>query len=222
MPVKLPFWGTLLTLIGLSILIALGSWQLHRLQWKENLLAQLDKAYEAPAASITPDQLTPDLNLTRGALNGRFTPDQITISARTHDGAPGYHLIAPLKLSDGSYILVNRGWIPLNYEIKAPPKGALTVAGLLRTPEKPNIFVPKNTPEKDQWYRIDIEQIAQHFGLESAAPLILYAETSKAEYPIAVGTKPSPNNNHLQYAFFWFAMAAAMALVYILKFIVKK
>ncbi len=219
---KLPFWGTLLTLLGLTILISLGSWQLHRLEWKENLLAKLDKAYEAPAAMITPDQLSADLNLTRGALKGRYSPQEITISARTHDGAPGYHIITPLKLSNGAYILVNRGWIPLDYKSASPPKGTLTVSGLLRTPEKPNIFVPENSPEKDQWYRIDIGHIAQHLNLEGAAPLILYAETSAAQYPIAVGTKPSPNNNHLQYAFFWFAMAAAMALIYALKFIVKK
>ena len=222
---KLPFWATTLTLLGVLILCSLGTWQLYRLEWKTELLQTIESEYAKDASSIliAPEKLNETLNMTRGSIKGRFLHDKaIAISPRTHEGEPGYHILTPLKTVSGTHILINRGWVPLDKkETYSRSNGTQTITGLFRTPGRPNIFVPKNTPEKDQWHRIDLAQISSEKGLEPLAPVILYAENEDESLPMATAIKPKPNNNHLQYALFWYAMACALIGVYWLRFIKK-
>jgi surfeit locus 1 family protein len=223
MPVvtKLPFWATTLTAGGMIVLCGLGSWQLQRLQWKNDLLATLDQQYETTPPQIS--ALSEELDLTRGMITGQFLQNKnIELKPRTHEGVTGVHVFTPFKTQSGETLLVNRGWAEQNHgEIKAP-QGRQSLSGLFRAPSKPNIFVPQNTPDKGQWYRIDLAQMEIALKVSPLAPVILYTENNTGENLIPVGTKPELNNNHLQYAWFWFAMAAALLSVYILRFIVKK
>lgn len=220
---KLPIWATILTLCAITILCALGTWQLQRLEWKTTLLKTIEAEYAKDAENIiiTQNQLDKSLNMTRGSITGTFHHEkQITISPRTYNGKPGYHILTPLKIKPKHFILVNRGWIPLgmkNHKTKNRKK--IKVTGLFRTPESPNIFVPKNNPKKGAWHRIDVQQIKYELKLDNIAPVILYAESNKEGFPIAAATKPNPNNNHMQYALFWFAMAASLLVIYTLRFI---
>ncbi|MDB5442059.1 MAG: surF1 family protein, partial [Phenylobacterium sp.] len=49
-----PFGLTLVTAIGLAILIALGLWQMQRLTWKEGLLAHVAALQTAKAVDVGP------------------------------------------------------------------------------------------------------------------------------------------------------------------------
>ncbi len=219
---KCPFWATTFTAGGMIVLCGLGSWQLQRLQWKNDLLAALDQQYETAAPQIS--QLSAELDLTRGMITGQFLQNKtIELKPRTHEGVTGVHIFTPFKTQSGETLLVNRGWAPQNHgEIKTPTTPRQILTGLFRAPAKPNIFVPQNTPDKGQWYRLDLAQIETALEVPPLAPVILYTENTTGDSLIPVGTKPDLNNNHLQYAFFWFAMAAALLSVYILRFIVKK
>ena len=42
---RLPFWGTILTICGICVLCALGTWQYQRLQWKNEILKTIDAEY---------------------------------------------------------------------------------------------------------------------------------------------------------------------------------
>jgi cytochrome oxidase assembly protein ShyY1 len=35
------------------------------------------------------------------------------VSNRTYEGAPGYWVLTPLVTSDGTGVVVNRGWVPM-------------------------------------------------------------------------------------------------------------
>lgn len=218
---KLPFWATLLTLCGLIILFGLGTWQLQRLEWKHTLLEALDESYQQAAPQVT--AIDPSLDLKRGTITGRFLRDKnIKLSPRTHDGAPGYHVFTPFVTTNKTTLLVNRGWIGLDDDEIKTPRTRQTLTGLFRAPIKANMFVPQNVPETNAWHRLDLPQIQTALDLKALAPIILYTEDKTAENLLPVGKKPELNNNHLQYAFFWFAMAAALLSVYVLRFIIKK
>ncbi len=229
---KPPFWATVLTIIGVLILCGLGTWQIKRLSWKQNLLAQIEQehARDVSRIIIEPSDITADMNMQRGVIYGTFDHDhEIAIAPRTHEGTPGYHILTPLLLQDDSIMIVNRGWVPLDKRaIDTRPEsrvsGKTKVTGIFRTPQKPNIFVPQNAPNQGQWYRIDINDIQNHIGKDEIKPVILYAEATDNQnlLPLSSATKPQLNNNHLQYAFFWFSLAVTLIIIYILRFVRTK
>jgi surfeit locus 1 family protein len=227
MPVRrIPVWASLFTVTGVAILCGLGTWQLQRADWKRDLIAQLDKTYAAdpvPAtiASITADAATTQDSLfySRATITGRYNATSFAIGPRTQDGRNGYHIITPLQLDDGGTVLVNRGWA-MDTAVPAP-SSRVTVTGLLRRPEKPNMFVPPNNASTHQWYSIDIPAMATAAQITTAAPLILYAASENpADRTIAYHTaRPALPDNHRNYAFFWFSMAGIMIVIYALRFL---
>ncbi len=229
---KLPFWGTVLTIVGVAVLCTLGTWQLQRLQWKAGILEAIEAEYAVNAsdALLLPRVLSEDIDFKRGHIVGTYMHDkEVLLQPRMHDGDVGYHVLTPLRLSGAQdiVILVNRGWVPFDWnDLKGDevrkPEGVLKVMGMLRSVPRVSSFVPENIPETSMWYRIDLEQIAMARGFKGFTPNMLYAETENdggQAYPIAAATRISPRNNHAQYAFFWFAMAVAMVGIYLLRFI---
>ena len=232
---KLPFWGTVLSIVGVAVLCTLGTWQVQRLQWKAGILDAIEAEYAVDASEnlLSQAMLSKDIDFKRGYIVGTYMHDKtVLLHPRMHKKEVGYHVLTPLRISgdQGSVILVNRGWVPLDWDALSDDEvrksdGVLKITGMLRSAPRVNSFVPENIPDQDIWYRIDLEQIAQAQGLQPFVSNMLYAETEGGggkAYPVAAATRISPNNNHAQYAFFWFAMAVAMVGVYILRFIVPQ
>ncbi len=214
----------------------LGTWQVKRLAWKTDILNEINEARET-------DPATRELNLhylqnsaliekqfIRGHIRGQYRHSlEIMIGPRTHKGIKGYHVITPFSLIDGGTILVNRGWVPeekkdQNERSNSLTPGIISVYGMARLPEKPNMFVPDNNPDSGNWYSINIKQIAQHTQLKDVAPYIFYAEKSGASrrYPIPQDSTWEPPNNHLYYAIFWYSMGLVLFIMYLLRFYGKK
>lgn len=237
---RLPFWGSILTLCGVIILVALGAWQVWRLEWKRSVLDAVEAEYAVDARSVPLSQgsLGADDLFRRGYVEGIFLHDlEVHIQPRVHEGTVGYHVVTPLRLlgEHDDVLLINRGWVPVDAEF---PKGAqvdrkegrVKVLGMLRHAPVDSSFVPENTPEDDLWFRLVPAEIGAARNIMGLWPVVLYAEEERLtggidaarDYPVSTATRVSPNNNHAQYAFFWFAMAAAMVVVYAFRFIVPQ
>jgi len=232
---RLPFWGTILTIIGVCVLCALGFWQLERLAWKTALLDQIaaERAIDAETVSLTPASFDHENILKRGFLAGRYLHDKaIMVAPRTLDGASGFHLITPFvtdAVHGGETVLVNRGWLPVSYERPDDyslyePAGVGIVIGSLRVVPKPNMFTPDNVPEKNVWYQISTSDIEVASGLDLLNGILLYVEEERFDdkfgaYPVAVARESRLSNNHAQYVLFWFSVAIAMIGVYCLRFV---
>lgn len=224
-----PLWPTILSALGIFILCSLGTWQLHRLEWKTKLLSDI-AAQKSTFRQFNITDLAPENVYQSGEIEGRFLYDkELRIIPRTAGGKVGAHLITPLLLNNGQTLLVNRGWIPADYQDPPQPQAispSFHVAGMIRTPEKPNMFIPANAPETDQWYSFDIAAMAKAKALDNILPVLFYEIdlTNGAHsivYPDANALTLNIPNNHLQYALFWFAMAGVLLLIYILRFVKK-
>jgi surfeit locus 1 family protein len=200
---------------------ALGTWQVQRLNWKSDLIARFeDRLIRDPLPlppQIDPDAIA-DFDYRRIVAKGRFRHDQeMLIGPRIHEGEDGYLVVTPLERPGGSTILINRGWIPkrLKEHSQRPeglPTGEVTVEGLLREPWKPNMFTPKNQPEKDQFYFPDVAQMASLTGaspvwVEETMDMNLLESYRREEKGIPIGRPAEVNlrNNHAQYIFTWYA-----------------
>src|SRR5436305_12648131 len=106
---------TLGALAGFAALIALGTWQVERLHWKEGLIAGRAAAVSAPPAEL-PRTLAAarPLDFHRVEAKGEFLHDrEIPVHAiERQRGAAGYLVLTPLRLADGGLVLVERGWVP--------------------------------------------------------------------------------------------------------------
>ena len=114
-----PFlWLTIVSLPALLVLVGLGSWQLQRLQWKNDLIASFESRAAAPPIAVPATDASlgdvglDDVEFRRLALVGTFQHDkEVFLTGRTYEGNAGFHIVTPFQLDDGRIILINRGWV---------------------------------------------------------------------------------------------------------------
>ncbi|MEA2934194.1 MAG: hypothetical protein QOD74_840 [Variibacter sp.] len=220
----------LLTIVGLAILIGLGTWQLERRAWKHELIARLADRLAQTPRPLPPLQdwtkLTPaEDEFRRVTLRATFAPAQEAFvytsgsALRPDVSGAGYWILAPARLTGGDTVLVNRGFVP---EAKrdpesrtASPSTPVEITGVLRWPEERNLFTPADQPDKNLWFTRDPLAIAGTKGWGNVAPFYIEQETANAGgWPKAGPVAPRLSNNHLQYAITWFALAAGLAAVF--------
>ncbi|KAJ5040320.1 uncharacterized protein L3040_005977 [Drepanopeziza brunnea f. sp. 'multigermtubi'] len=216
---------------------ALGTWQVQRLDWKSKLIAKFEDRLVRPPLPLPPHvdpSAIHEFDYRRIYATGIFRHDQeMLIGPRMHDGTEGYLVITPLERDgEGTTVLVNRGWISkkMKQQEKRPDglkKGVVTVEGLLRLPWKKNLFTPNNNVEKGEFYFPDVEQMANLTGSqavwieETMEPDLLKAWDREARgVPIGRAAEVNLRNNHVQYIFTWYALAAATSVM--LWMVVKK
>jgi len=222
-----PFlWLTVVTLPALLVLVGLGTWQLGRLQWKNNLIDSFEARVAAPPVAVPASgaAINP-IEFRQLDLTGRFLHDkEIFLTGRTYEGNAGFHVVTPFELADGRLILINRGWVSEGY--KDPAKrafsrvdGPTTVAGILRKPGQKGYFVPENEPAKGFWFTLVPAEINAHLGLGTVAIDSFYADAIRTSavvtLPIAAKTELNLRNAHLSYALTWYGIALALIGVYV-------
>ena len=216
--------------VAMAILLALGTWQVERLAWKEAMIARIEARIHAspeplPATARWPDLKVEDYEYRHVRVSGRFDQARETLIFRgvgkVGDGAaqPGYWVMVPLLLPDGASLLVNRGFVPLDKKdpaSRAPvPPGEVTLTGLMRVPEDRSAFTPADDPAKGQWYTRDPVAIAAAIGLPRPAPFSLDEDAhavARGE-PGGGATVLDIPNNHLSYAATWYGLAATLAVM---------
>lgn len=212
---------------ALAVLISLGTWQVQRLQWKEALLATIDQRIHSapePLAAIE-DRFarTGDVDYWPVTVSGEFLHAGERHFFATNEGQSGYYVYTPLKLEDGRFVLVNRGFVPFDDKDPATRpegqvSGEVTLTGLARNPlaEKPSSMVPDNEPAKNIFYWKDRDVMAATAGLPSGTQLVPFfidADDTPNPGGLPVGgvTIVDLPNSHLQYAVTWYGLAAALA-----------
>jgi surfeit locus 1 family protein len=215
------------SLVACALFLALGVWQLHRLAWKEGLIAAADaRAHSAPVALPAPrtwSALDPaDYEYRRVEASGVFDlSDQELVftsieEAHGRYNGVGFYVMTPLKLASGETVIVNRGFVPEAMKAAATkgPQGETRIVGLMRATERRNPFTPADDPAHGIFYTRDVEGLAAALKLGPHAPFTLDAEAGPDPLPQAGETRLTFVNNHLGYAFTWFGMAAALAGVF--------
>ncbi|RAK56767.1 SURF1 family protein [Phenylobacterium deserti] len=227
-PVRFPVGMTIATVIALGILIFLGSWQLQRMKWKQELLAHVEALKSAPAQPVGPvlDALGEgrDVAFTRvrAVCPGLATAPFVQLYG-IQSGQAGSRLISACQVESAPYrhILVDRGFVPDTVSARPPVdpsnQAPVEVVGVLRAPDAASFVTPANHPEQNRWFSRDAVAMGEALGASQAAPVFLMAETRTNPEWAALVPAPLPAeipNRHLEYALTWFGLAAALAGVY--------
>ena len=193
-------------------LLSLGFWQIYRLNWKLELIEQIENSLKNDPVELTNIEKK---NYLRVKTSGDIDFDkQIYLYNLNDAGKPGFEVINPIKIGDENY-LVNRGWIP--FEKKDLPEINLLdqnqIVGTLMLQTKPSTFKPENDIEKNYWFTLDREDILKFTGRNFSEYVIYLNGDYKIPKPRVITAKIS--NNHKKYAITWFSMAISILLIYL-------
>lgn len=198
--------------VGIAILLALGTWQLRRLAWKEGVLAGIAVRMEAEAGPVPATPTEAEHEYRRVRLEGELLPGEIHVYTSAPPRGVGYRIIAPLALDDGRRILIDRGFVPIEQKDARRTIGPTTIEGVLLWPDETDSFTSAPDRAKNIWFARDAGPMAAALG---TAPVLVVAamggDAADAPTPLPVGVNIP--NDHLGYAVTWFSLAAVWAVM---------
>jgi len=213
-------------LVAIALTLGLGAWQWGRGQQRSAVHEATEaRARLAPlAASRLPARLEADDPLLHRPvlLRGEWLPLRtVFLDNRQMNGVPGFYVLTPLRLQGrDEVILVQRGWIPRNFERRETlppvptPAGVVEVRGRLAPPPaKLYAFDKEETGPIRQ--NLDLTR----FRAETGLPLLPYSvQQSGAASEGLLRQWPQAGSGaekNFGYAFQWWAIAALIAILYV-------
>lgn len=227
-------------LAGIAVTLSLGRWQLSRAGQKEAMLAAIQAeslkppvgnmallqaaAGSADAASGPQVRQNPLLHRT-ARLRGEWVAARtVYLDNRQMNGHPGFYVLTPLRLENSRRtIVVQRGWMPRNFESRSTvaavpsPGGAVEVEGRIALP--PSKLLDFGGPEAGRIRQnLDMAAYALETGLQ-LLPLSLVQTVPAADTPGdgLLRDWPAPDfgaAKNYGYAVQWFLLAALIAVLY--------
>ena len=194
------------------VLISLGSWQLYRLNWKLNLISEINNSLKNDPVELSKSNKK---NYLRIRTSGKVDFDkQIYLYNLNDSGKPGFEVINPILIGNENY-LINRGWIPFDKKDKAEINVLDTnsIIGTLKTQSKANSFKPNNDINENYWFTLNRDDIFSYTGKKFSKYIIYINGDYKTPEPKVITTNIS--NNHKKYAITWFSMAISILLIYL-------
>lgn len=222
----LPNWLLLPGLVlSIVVLVGLGWWQ-----WSRHLDAQAveeryDERLALPAQRIesASDASGVDLDFRRVTLVGTWDAEHaMTIVSRVRASRLGEEMVEPLVLADGTAVLVNRGWYPL--EERDATRAALLADSTASLDGLARLEVGRGRLNSNgDWSGFDVDAMASTLPYEVASwGVIAGSENSNATgangpYPLTGWERFANTIPHVQYALTWWGLAAAFVAMVVVR-----
>jgi len=209
---KHKFLFSVFIIFFIFVFIALGTWQIIRLNWKNNLILEIENSLKNPPVKLSQSN---QQNYLKIKTSGRVDFEkQIYLYNLNDSGTPGFEVLNPI-LIDGENYLLNRGWIP--FEKKDTPEINIldqnNIEGTLKTLGRKNIFKPDNDIKENYWFSLNREDISKFTGKEFSK-YIIYLD-GNYQFPRPKKITANISNNHKKYAMTWFSLAISILLLYL-------
>ena len=191
-------------IIFIFIVLSLGTWQVFRLDLKNNLISNLENNLKKNFVSFNIDI---DQEYTKVLLKKKDLKSKIFLY-HLNKGEIGFKVIVPYEVNSSLIVLVDKGWVrkdKINL-IKNTLLNDDVIEGYTKKITKNNLFTPNNNIKEDFLYSIDVDSLKKSLN-KNIYPLLII-QTSKInkdiipnEYEVRIP------NNHLQYAITWYGLA---------------
>ena len=184
--------------------LLLGTWQVFRLNLKNNLISTLENNLKKNSIIFNEDI---DKEYTKVLLKKKDLKSKIFLY-HLNKGEIGFKVIVPYQVNSSLVVLVDKGWIrkdKINL-IKNTLLNEDVIEGYTRKIGEKNLFTPNNNIKEDFLYSVQTDSLKKSLN-KNIYPLLII-QTSKTNKDIV------PNdyvirlpNNHLQYAITWYGLA---------------
>ena len=209
---KHKFLFSVFIIFFIFVFIGLGTWQIIRLNWKNNLILEIENSLKNPPVELAQSNKKNFLKIkTSGSID---FDKQIYLYNLNESGTPGFEVINPIMIGDENF-LINRGWIP--FEKKGTQEinvfDQKNIIGTLKLQGRKNIFKPDNDLDENYWFSLNREDILKFTG-KNFSKYIIYLD---GNYQLPRPKKITANisNNHQKYAITWFSLALSILLLYL-------
>lgn len=208
-----------LTILFAAVCSGLGVWQLARRAEALAEVAKVDANFDATPVTVTEalpalDSFDESQKWLPVLMTGRYlTADELLVRNRPLNINPGFEVLTPLRLADGTVFIVDRGWLPTGEsqdapdEVPAAPEGQVTVIARLKAGEP---SLAGRSASGNQIATVNLNDIAERLGAPTytgAYGLLASEDPATAERPVAITRPVRDEGPHLSYAFQWFVFA---------------
>lgn len=208
---------------GIAITAALGRWQLQRAAQKEAIAAEMEQRQFLPEVDgISLASSDEALLHRRVHLRGRWLPQRtVYLDNRQMFARQGFFVVTPLELRPGLVVLVQRGWIPRNFENRTQlvpiqtPEGTVDIeARIAPAPSRLFDFAAAGQGDSPIRQNLDLPAFRRETGLPLATMTAVQtgaaSEGLQREWPpVTTGVE-----RNYGYAFQWFGLCALIAFLY--------
>ena len=210
-----------LGVVGIVILIMLGTWQLQRLDWKNTLLDNIEQKITAEPVQLT-EELSEVKDQYRSVIiEGVIRPGEIHVLTSLKSMGPGFLVVVPFELVDGKIIMVDRGFIPEAEKNLERSRGRVKILGNLLWPNETDSFTPAPDAKKNMWFARDLKKMSNQ--LKTDEVLVVMRESTPTGTPLPQPIGIHIANDHLGYAITWFSLAVVwFGMTSLLVYCIKK
>ena len=209
------------------LFVVLGSWQISRGNFKTTLHASIQSANESNVSRVTlPLDNPADWRYRNVQVYGRYLPEkQLLLDNQIRDQQVGYNVLTPfLVQAANAWVLVDRGWVVQSVQRDdLPPVPVNSEPGYITA----SVYVPYGKPfslgqiaegEDHGWPRriqfVDYAELSKRLGVDLQPFTLRLDPQEKSGFRRDWSSQQLPANKHYAYAFQWFAMAIAVAVLW--------
>jgi surfeit locus 1 family protein len=218
-----PWWTLLLTALTMTLFYRLGVWQLHRADYKQELIQQYTgRAGQAPLGWSALQAKGTDVLAWPVRLQGSFdNKDTVLLDNQFEQGQPGYHILTVFRVGGGA-VLVDRGWLASPPDRGLPLVPPATASVLLGSVALPSVGIKVGDEDYQtrplRVLRLDIKALGTALGLP-LQPYLIRLDGAATDgfvrrWPPVVNPEFGPEKSR-GYAFQWFSMMVAVFIVFI-------
>lgn len=219
-----PGWLALTAVVvvfAVACFAVLAPWQFGRHAERKATNDAITRSMSAPPVPISQLGDQPAEWRTVTATGSYLTEDEVVARLRTVLGEPAFEVLTPFRLTDGSVVLVDRGYVRPEQgrvpDYQAPPPGEVTVTARFRVDER-DPRARETLPSQDgreQVYAVDSRAVASATGLTIRPGYLALVDGS----PGVLAALPLPEleaGPFLSYALQWitFGVMTLLALLY--------
>ena len=209
---KHKFLFSVFVIFFILVFISLGSWQLIRLNWKNNLILEIENSLKNQPIELKKSKLENYLKIkTSGKVDFE---KQIYLYNLNDGGTPGFEVVSPILVDSENYLL-NRGWIPFEKKFSEEINkiDETKIIGTLKLQGRKNIFKPDNDIDENYWFSLNRDDILKFTG-KKFSKYIIYLN-GDYQFPKPKKITANISNNHKKYAITWFSLALSILLLYL-------
>ncbi|MCM1001852.1 SURF1 family protein [Wolbachia pipientis] len=185
-------------IIPCLLLFLLGLWQLFRLSWKNNIIKNMN----LPVVHLLPNNDLAKFNYRHIKIDGILSDIELYVFA----GQRGYHVLSPMLLTNGHYMLVNKGIVREKKKEGARIEKIAASGVLYCDSSKSKSWLIKNDTALNTWFTLSTEEISNELGIKLEQCMLWQKGFSNK-----LTIQPM---KHLEYAITWFALSLIWCVVY--------
>ena len=202
----------ILFIFFIFIVLCLGTWQIIRLHFKNNLKINLENNLKKSSISFNESI---NKEYTKVSLNKKNLDSKFFLY-HLHKGEIGFKVIIPYEVNSSQVVLVDKGWVKKD-KINLLKKTLFdneVVEGYTKKIQKKNLFTPDNNIKEDFLYSVEIVSLQKSLN-KNIYPLLIVQTSKTSKDIIPNNYEIRLSNNHLQYAITWYALALVTIIFFL-------